>query len=261
MIPVTQVPMHAIFSFFADLMAFSTVLAPVGAGLDTDRSAEVVGSTLLNYHYDDDDVVGGSSDYSAHYIKDKMGFSSDIITDGDSNEFYREEPRFAAAGAVSYDPWKDIFQEGQFSHPQKKEPVASVYQKRPRRRHRPSRNHKVLPEVAENRRLWRDYDYYGGETPTSDKKDHISGIYGESDDYFYVDGADDKIDYGSHPGLPCPDCVGYPGYPQQDAEPTLTERQGLFSSKHYGSTEGKIYIQSLFPKHFPTILTIHNLLC
>ena len=70
---------------------------------------------------------------------------------------------------------------------------------------------------------------------TSDKKDFISGIYDESDDYFYVDGdlggAEDKISYGS--GYPeefgLPPFGGLPRPPQQP--PSLTERisEAVFS--------------------------------
>ena len=115
-------------------MAFASVLAPPGplqSGLNggqphtADRSAEFVGSTLLNYHYDDDDDSGAAGDY----IRDKMGFSEDS-NNYSSKEYYREEPRFASASsAVSYDPWRDIFADGQFKsqHQKKSSSVAGDF--------------------------------------------------------------------------------------------------------------------------------------
>ena len=75
-------------------------------------------------------------------------------------------------------------------HRQSAAPASAVYAKRPVRKRARTKPRapvgtqpEVLPSVAENRRLWYnsgDYEDYG-QTPTTDKKDHIKGIYDESD--------------------------------------------------------------------------------
>lgn len=241
--------------------ASSSVSATGGGG----GAAGAIGSALLNYHYDDDGIFDYSDD--ASYITEKMGFGQRSKPETNASKSrlqggLREEPRYSAvSNAISdnYDPWRDIFQQGEFQnhrHHQTsipegaaaakgRQPVAAVYQKRPtrKRRRRPpptiddQRRRSSQPSAleAENRRLWYDSDYEdgGGQTPTSDKKDFISGIYDESDDYFYVDGdlggAEDKISYGSG----YPEEFGLPpfGLPRPQQPPSLTERisEAVFS--------------------------------